>query len=96
MSSVQYSLCSTAGLDTVTDTPDSAAAVLVRHLTEVASSRPVDWMITGPGEKVHHGRFRPPVAGSAAAAVADHVDAVHGRLLRDAARMMCAGVPRGH
>lgn len=95
MSSVQYSLCSTAGLDAVSDTPDGAAAALVRHLSEVGSSRSVDWMITGPGEKVHHGRFSPPVAGSSAAAGADHVDAVHGQLLRDAARMMCAGSARG-
>lgn len=93
MSSVQYSLCSTAGLDTVTDTPDGAAAALVRHLTEVGAC-PVDWMITAPGDRIHHGRFRPPVAGSAAAAVADHVDAVHGQLLRDAARRLYAGVPR--
>src|SRR5690349_24468779 len=50
MSSVQYSLCSTAGLDTVTDTPDGAAAALVRHLSEVGRSRSVDWMITGPGD----------------------------------------------
>ena len=35
MSSLHYSLCSTAGLQAVTDTPDSAAAVLVRHLSEV-------------------------------------------------------------
>ncbi len=94
MSSVQYSLCSTAGLDTVTDTPDGAAAALVRHLCEVGRSRSVDWMITAPGDRVHHGRFSPPVTGSATAAVADHVDAVHGQLLRDAARMMCAGAPR--
>ncbi|HEY5882983.1 MAG TPA: hypothetical protein VIU11_29030 [Nakamurella sp.] len=94
MSSVQYSLCSTAGLDTVTDTPDSAAAALVRHLSEVGSSRSVDWMITGPGDRVHHGRFSPPVVGSSTAAVADHVDAVHGQLLRDAARMMYVGAPR--
>jgi hypothetical protein len=94
MSSVQYSLCSTAGLDTVTDTPDGAAAALVRHLSEVGPSRSVDWMITGPGDRVHHGRFNPPRIGSSAAAVADHVDAVHGQLLRDAAHRIYAGVPR--
>lgn len=94
MSSVQYSLCSTAGLDTVTDTPDSAAAALVRHLSEVGASRSVDWMITGPGDRVHHGRFSPPRVGSSAAAVADHVDAVHGQLLRDAARRLYVGVPQ--
>ena len=94
MSSVQYSLCSTAGLDTVTDTPDGAAAALVRHLSEVGPSRSVDWMITAPGDRVHHGRFNPPMAGSSSAAVADHVDAVHGQLLRDAARRLYAGVPR--
>lgn len=94
MSPVQYSLCSTAGLDAVTDTPDAAAAALVRHLSETGPSRSVDWMITGPGDRVHHGRFSPPVAGSSTAAVADHVDAVHGQLLRDAARMMYVGSPR--
>lgn len=94
MSSVQYSLCSTAGLDAVTDTPDGAAAALVRHLSEVGPTRSVDWMITGPGDRVHHGRFNPPVVGSSAAAVADHVDAVHGQLLRDAAHRMYVGVPR--
>ena len=94
MSSVQYSLCSTAGLDTVTDTPDSAAAALVRHLSEVGASRSVDWMISGPGDRVHHGRFSPPRVGSSAAAVADHVDAVHGQLLRDAARRLYVGVPQ--
>ncbi|HEY7815953.1 MAG TPA: hypothetical protein VIC62_22100 [Nakamurella sp.] len=92
---MQYSLCSTAGLDTVTDTPDAAAAALVRHLSEAGPSRSVDWMITGPGDRVHHGRFSPPVAGSSAAAVADHVDAVHGELLRDAARRMYVASPRG-
>lgn len=95
MTSAQYSLCSTAGLDTVTDTPDGAAAVLVRHLSDAAASRPVDWMITAPGERIHHGRFSPPASGSTAAAVADHVDVVHGQLLRDAARRMFVGFPRG-
>lgn len=94
MTSVQYSLCSTAGLDTVTDTPDGAAAVLVRHLSEVGRHRPVDWMITGPDDRVHHGRFNPPRAGWSAAAIADHVDAVHGQLLRDAAHRIYVGGPR--
>jgi len=94
MTSVQYSLCSTAGLDTVTDTPDGAAAALVRHLSEEGGHRPVDWMITGPDDRVHHGRFNPPRIGSSAAAVADHVDAVHGQLLRDAAHRIYVGAPR--
>ena len=60
MSSVHYELCSTAGLQAVTDTPDSAAATLVRHLSEVGSLGAVDWMITGPQGRIHHGRFEPP------------------------------------
>jgi hypothetical protein len=88
VSSLQYSLCSTAGLETVTDTPDAAATTLVRHLSEVAGERPVEWMIAGPGGRIHHGRFEQ----STSAAVADYVDAVHGRLLRDAAQLMTAGL----
>ena len=88
MSSVHYSLCSTAGLQATTDTPDDTAAVLVRHLSEASCRGPVDWMIAGPTGRVHHGRFQRPTDRSAAAAVADHVDAVHGQLLRDAARMI--------
>jgi len=57
MSSVHYELCSTAGLQAVTDTPDGAAATLVRHLSEVGSLGAVDWMITGPQGRIHHGRF---------------------------------------
>lgn len=90
MNSVQYSLCSTAGLQATTDTPDQAAALLVRHLSEVAARATVDWMIAGPAGQVHYGRFTPPADRSPAAAVADHVDEVHGRLLRDAARLMTA------
>jgi hypothetical protein len=92
VSSLQYSLCSTAGLETVTDTPDSAATTLVRHLSEVAGERAVEWMIAGPGGRIHHGRFEPPADQSNSAAVADYVDAVHGRLLRDAAKLMTAGL----
>jgi hypothetical protein len=94
MSSVQYSLCSTAGLETVTDTPDGAAAVLVRHLAQACRCGAVNWMITGPEGRIHHGRFEPPPGEPVSAAVADHVDAVHGRLLRDAARLMTAGPSR--
>lgn len=90
MSSLQYSLCSTAGLEAATDTPDAAAAALVRHLSEVAGERAVEWWIAGPEGRIHHGRFEPPADRSTCAAVADHVDAVHGRLLRDAAQRMTA------
>ena len=90
MSSVQYSLCSTAGLETVTDTPDSAADVLVRHLAQACCRGAVDWMITGPEGLIHHGRFDPLPGQPVSMAVADHVDAVHGQLLRDAARLMTA------
>ncbi len=90
MSSVHYELCSTAGLQAVTDTPDGAAATLVRHLSEVGSLGAVDWMITGPQGRIHHGRFEPRPDQSVSIAVADHVDVVHGRLLRDAARLMTA------
>ena len=90
MSSMQYSLCSTAGLETVTDTPDHAAATLVRHLAEACRRGAVDWMITGPEGRIHHGRFDPRSDQPVSVAVADHVDAVHGRLLRDAARLMTA------
>jgi hypothetical protein len=90
MSSVQYSLCSTAGLETVTDTPDHAAAVLVRHLAQAACRGAVNWMISGPEGRIHHGRFEPRPGELVSVAVADHVDAVHGLLLRDAARLMTA------
>ncbi len=90
MSSVHYSLCSTAGLQATTDTPDDAAALLVRHLSEAARGDAVDWMIAGPAGQVHYGRFQPPTDRSPVAAVADHVDRVHGQLLRDAARLMTA------
>ena len=90
MSSMQYSLCSTAGLETVTDTPDHAAATLVRHLAEACRRGAVDWMITGPQGRIHHGRFDPLPDQPVSVAVADHVDVVHGRLLRDAARLMTA------
>ena len=88
MSSMQYSLCSTAGLETVTDTADRAAATLVRHLAEACRWGAVDWMITGPQGRIHHGRFDPRPDQPVTIAVADHVDAVHGQLLRDAARLM--------
>ena len=91
MNSLHYSLCSTAGLQTDTDTPDSAAAVLVRHLSEVCRRGAVDWMITGPEGRIHHGRFALSPDQPPSVAVADHVDAVHGQLLRDAARLMTAG-----
>ena len=90
MSSVHYELCSTAGLQAVTDTPDGAAATLVRHLSEVGSLGAVDWMITGPQGRIHHGRCDPRPGEPVSAAVADHVDVVHGQLLRDAARLMTA------
>ena len=89
VSSLQYSLCSTAGLQATTDTPDDAAALLARHLSETAGGKAVDWMIAGPAGQVHYGRFQLPTDRSSAA-VADHVDEVHGRLLRDAARLMTA------
>ncbi len=92
MSSVHYELCSTAGLQAVTDTPDSAAATLVRHLSEVGCLGAVDWMITGPQGRIHHGRFEARSDQPASISVADHVDVVHGQLLRDAARLMFAGV----
>ena len=92
VSSLQYSLCSTAGLDTVSDTPDAAATTLVRHLSEVAGERAVEWMIAGPGGRIHHGRFALAAGQSTSAAVADYVDAVHGRLLRDAAQLMSVGL----
>jgi len=94
MSSLHYSLCSTAGLQAMTDTPDSAAAVLVRHLSEVGCTGAVDWMISGPQGRIHHGHFEPPSGLPASVAVADHVDAVHGQLLRDAARLMATGMSR--
>ncbi len=89
MSSLHYSLCSTAGLQAVTDTPDGAAAaswfgIFPRSVRGGA----VDWMITGPEGRIHHGRFEAPAGQPASIAVADHVDAVHGQLLRDAARLM--------
>jgi hypothetical protein len=92
MSSLQYSLCSTAGLQVVTDTPDGAASALVRHLSEACRSGAVDWMITGPQGRIHHGRFEPTPGLPASIAVADHVDVVHGQLLRDAARLMTVGL----
>lgn len=88
MSSPHYLLCSTAGLQATTDTPDDAAKLLVRHLSEAACGAGVDWMIAGPAGQVHHGRFQPPADCSPVVAVADHVDALHGQLLRDAARLM--------
>lgn len=94
MSSVHYELCSTAGLQAVTDTPDRAAATLVRHLSEVGCLGAVDWMITGPQGRIHHGRFEKRSDQPASISVADHVDVVHGQLLRDAARLMCAGASR--
>ena len=93
--SMQYSLCSTAGLQVSTDTPDDAAATLVRHLSEAGCDRAVDWMITGPQGRIHHGRYAPPADRPASMAVADHVDAVHGQLLRDAARLMCRDLRAG-
>ena len=90
MSSMQYSLCSTAGLETVADTPDSAAAALVRHLAQACRGGAVDWMVTGPQGRIHHGRFDPRPDLPVSVAVADHVDVVHGQLLRDAARLMTA------
>ena len=92
MSSVHYELCSTAGLQAATDTPDDAAAVLVRHLSEVGRQGAVDWMITGPQGRIHHGRFEAPANQPPSMSVADHVDIVHGQLLRDAARLMCSGL----
>jgi len=77
----------------MTDTPDSAAAALVRHLSEVGCRGAVHWMIAGPQGRIHHGRFDPPSGEPVSVAVADHVDAVHGQLLRDAARLMTAGSP---
>jgi hypothetical protein len=74
----------------MTDTPDGAAAALVRHLSEVCRWGAVQWMITGPGGRIFHGRFDPPAGRPASMAIADHVDAVHGRLLRDAARAIYA------
>lgn len=74
-----------------TDTPDSAAAALVRHLSEVGRLGAVDWMISGPQGRIHHGRFDPPPDRPASVAVADHVDVVHGQLLREAAQLMTAG-----
>jgi hypothetical protein len=47
-------------------------------------------MITGPQGRIHHGRFDPAAGQPVSAALADHVDAVHGQLLRDAARLMTA------
>ncbi len=88
MSPMHYSLCSTAGLQAMTDTPDDAAKLLVRHLSEAACGGAVDWMIAGPAGQVHYGRFQPPTDCSPVVAVADHVDALHGELLRDAARLM--------
>ncbi|MEP6561154.1 MAG: hypothetical protein ABJD68_08790 [Nakamurella sp.] len=76
----------------MTDTPDGAASVLVRHLSEVSCAGPVDWMITGPQGRIHHGRFDPPAGQPVSVAVADHVDALHGRLLRDAARLISVGL----
>lgn len=93
MSSVHYELCSTAGLQAVSDTPDGAAATLVRHLSEVGPLGAVDWMITGPQGRIHHGRFEAASNQPASVLVADHVDAVHGQLLRDAARLMYSGLP---
>jgi hypothetical protein len=87
---MQYSLCSTAGLEMVTDTPDHAAAALVRHLAQACCLGSVDWMITGPQGRIHHGRCAPRPGQPVSAAVADHVDVVHGQLLRDAAKLMTA------
>jgi hypothetical protein len=94
MSSAQYSLCSTAGLETVADTPDGAAAALVRHLSDVCRLGGVDWLIIGPQNAIYHGRFDPKSDLPVSAAVADHVDATHGKLLRDAARLMSVGPSR--
>ena len=94
MSSLHYSLCSTAGLQAMTDTPDGAADTLVRHLSEAGCQGAVDWMITGPEGRIHHGRFDPPSGQVTSMAVADYVDAVHGQLLRDAARLISAGMSR--
>jgi hypothetical protein len=96
MSSLHYSLCSTAGLQATTDTPDEAAASLVRHLSEAGCQGAVDWMITGPEGRIHHGRFDSRDGQAVSASVADYVDAVHGQLLRDAARLMTAGMSSRH
>jgi hypothetical protein len=49
-------------------------------------------MISGTEGRIHHGRFEPPAGQPASIAVADHVDAVHGQLLRDAAQLMTVGL----
>ena len=95
MSSVQFSLCSTAGLRATTDTPDRAATLLARHLSDVSDEAAVDWQITAPDGAVRRGRFQLPQGQSASAAITDHVDQVHGALLRDAARLMSVGASTG-
>jgi hypothetical protein len=95
MSSVHFSLCSTAGLRATTDTPDRAVSLLARHLCDVSDESCVEWQITAPDGAVRSGRFQFPAGGdpwqSRSAAISDHVDQVHGVLLRDAARLMTVG-----
>ena len=91
MSSVHFLLCSNAGLRASTDTPDRAATVLARHLSDVSDHDAVEWQITAPDGAVRCGRFQPARDQSVSAAITDHVDQVHGALLRDAARLMSVG-----
>lgn len=91
MESVHFSLFSTAGLQATTDTPDRAASLLARHLFDVCDQAAVDWQITAPDGAVRRGCFQLTRGQSASAAITDHVDRVHGALLRDAARLMTAG-----
>lgn len=90
MSSVHFSLCSTAGLPLTTDTPDRIVSLLARHLSDVCDQAAVEWQITGPDGAVRSGRFQLLHGQSRSAAITDHVDQVHGVLLRDAARLMFA------
>lgn len=90
MSSFHFALCSTAGLQATTDTPDHAATLLARHLSDVCQQSAVEWQITGPDGAVRRGCFQLSHGQSASMAIADHVDQVHGALLRDAARLMTA------
>lgn len=91
MSSMHFLLCSSAGLQASTDTPDRAATVLARHLSDVSDHDAVVWQITAPDGTVRCGRFQPARGQSMSAAVTDHVDQLHGALLRDAARLMSVG-----
>jgi hypothetical protein len=91
MSPVHFLLCSSAGLQASTDTPDRAATLLARHLSDVSDHDAVEWQITAPDGAVRCGRFQVSRGQSASAAITDHVDQVHGALLRDAARLLSAG-----